>query len=91
MLKFWRRAQDDEIFGGKVKRLNRDLSPRERVVMLEELLPKVTDWRIEEPQDGTRPGPSSLENAKDGGEATTTGKGAERNLTDWVPLSMRWR
>ena len=83
MLKFWRRAQDDDVFRGKVKRLNRDLSPRERVVMLEGLLPKLNGLRIEESQDGTGPGPSSLETVQEGGEATTTGKGGEKDLTDW--------
>lgn len=40
MVKFWKRVQENEALQGKVKRLNRDLSPQERVAILEELLPK---------------------------------------------------
>ncbi|UCB51046.1 MAG: M48 family metalloprotease [Deltaproteobacteria bacterium] len=40
MVKFWKRVLGNEALQGKVKRLNRDLPPQERVAILEELLPK---------------------------------------------------
>jgi predicted Zn-dependent protease len=39
LFRFWKRIQEDEALKGKVKRLNRELSLEERVVLLEELLP----------------------------------------------------
>ena len=40
MVTFWRRVQQDEALQGKLRRLNRDLSPQKRLAILEELLPK---------------------------------------------------
>jgi predicted Zn-dependent protease len=47
MVKFWKRVQQNEALQGKVKRLNRDLSPQERVEILEELLPKYAGQKEE--------------------------------------------
>ena len=40
MVTFWKRIQENKDLRGKLKRLNRDLPPEERVALLEELLPK---------------------------------------------------
>lgn len=48
MVTFWKRVQQNEALQSKVKRLNRDLSPQERVAILEELLPKYAGPKKEE-------------------------------------------
>jgi predicted Zn-dependent protease len=47
MVTFWKRVQQNEALKGKVKRLNRELSPQERVAILEELLPKYAGQKEE--------------------------------------------
>jgi predicted Zn-dependent protease len=44
ILEFWRRVQGDETLQDKVRPLSRNLSPEERVALLEELLQELPAW-----------------------------------------------
>ena len=60
MLNFWLRVQEDEVLKDKVERLNRDLSPQERVVLIEELMPEFSDSRIQNSKPEAKPIHSNL-------------------------------
>lgn len=51
MLAFWQRAEQDETLQIKVKRLNRDLAPQQRIQMVEELLHQLPQRAKPQPPD----------------------------------------
>jgi predicted Zn-dependent protease len=44
MIGFWKRLENADAYPQKEVRLNRNLSPQQRVLMLEEILPQVSEW-----------------------------------------------
>ncbi len=47
VLDFWKRLENSDAHPNKEIRLNRNFTPRQRVLMLEELLPQVPEWSIQ--------------------------------------------
>ena len=50
MIDFWKRLENTDAYPDKKIRLNRNFTPRQRVLMLEELLPQVPEWSKQESQ-----------------------------------------
>jgi predicted Zn-dependent protease len=44
MLGFWKRLQNADAYPDKEIRLNRNFTPQQRVLMLEELMPQIPEW-----------------------------------------------
>jgi hypothetical protein len=44
MRDFWERLQNADAYPDKEIRLNRNFTPQQRVLMLEELMPQVPEW-----------------------------------------------
>ena len=44
MIGFWKRLENADAYPEKEIRLNRNFTPQQRVLMLEELLPQVSEW-----------------------------------------------
>ena len=48
MIDFWKRLETTDAYPDKEIRLNRNISPQQRVLMLEELLPQIPEWSRQE-------------------------------------------
>jgi hypothetical protein len=48
MIGFWKRLQNTDAYPEKEIRLNRNFTPRQRVLMLEELMPQIPEWSKQE-------------------------------------------
>jgi len=48
MIDFWKRLETTDAYPDKEIRLNRNLSPQQRVLMLEELMPQIPEWSRQE-------------------------------------------
>ena len=45
MIGFWKRLQKSDAYLDKTIRLNRNLTPQQRITILEDLMPKITEWK----------------------------------------------
>ena len=48
MVDFWKRLEIADAYPDKDMRLNRDLTPQQRVLMLEEIMPQIPEWSRQE-------------------------------------------
>ena len=45
---FWRRLENTDAYPKKEIRLNRNFTPQQKVLMLEELMPQIPEWSRQE-------------------------------------------
>ena len=48
MIDFWKRLQNADAYPDKEIRLNRNFKPQQRILMLEELIPQISEWSRQE-------------------------------------------
>ena len=48
MVDFWKRLQNADAYPEKEIRLNRNFTPQQRVLILEELMPQIPEWSKQE-------------------------------------------
>jgi predicted Zn-dependent protease len=48
LIEFWKRLEIEDAYPDKEIRLNRNFKPQEKVLMLEELMPQIPEWTLQE-------------------------------------------